>query len=157
MDEVSCIDTSQQGAGDRRGEQADLSMGTGKIWTNQAPYPSTLDGWSPDGPPGGNQRHLLARQGLFLGQHQQGEPDRVSDPGGAAPKGGRVRCEGEAVARQGETQFPRGLFSPAFAGACFKVAAGRLLVLFERGARSVESHPAFFSSRWLLSTAPRQE
>jgi hypothetical protein len=43
--------------------------------------------------------------------------------GAAGPEGGRVRREGEAVARQGGTQFPRGLFSPAFAGAVFSLGA----------------------------------
>ena len=51
---------------------------------------------------------------------QQGEPTALRRIGGPqAHKGGRDRCEGEAVARQGGTQFPRGLFPPASAGAFF--------------------------------------
>ena len=60
-----------------------------------------------------------------------GGADRPKVVGGPQThKGGRVRCEGEAVARKGGTQFLRGLVPPAFAGAFFeRPSADALLFL----------------------------
>ena len=101
-------------------------------------------------PPGGNQRPPWAPGAIFWSAPAGGAGSRKRS-GGRSPKGGRVRCEGEAVARQGGTQFPRGLVSPALAGACFGVAAGRPLVALERGARSVEFEwVAWKSGGWFV-------
>lgn len=45
-----------------------------------------------------------------------GEPNRVSGLGAVGPDEGRVRCEGEAVAGQGEAQLPRGPCLARFGG-----------------------------------------
>ena len=89
-----------------------------------------------------------------------GRADRRKAGGGSQThKGGRVRCEGEAVARQGGTQFPRGLVSPAFAGALFgRPAAATLLFLSaERDHLKTGRHPMCLGCRALLLIRKRLE
>ena len=111
----------------------------GRPRANQAPYPSALDGESPEGPARGQPAASLASQGLFFDQHQQGEPDRVSDPGGRSPQGGSSPVRRRSRSATGGNAVPPRTVLARLCGRLLYGGRRPLLVLLERGARSVES------------------